>query len=480
MKLGARIIVSIMIFFSVIFLFGGYILISYFYEITMEAEIDNAAKQYQYNKFVIQANLINRGVSWPACTVEENYGMSAMAQDLNGTVAIFSMDGQTLFSGFQEGTEFSGVLAGARTDKVNYRFCKLGSRTFLFLVGIVAYENAGVYLVTGIDVEEVLVQQEQIIEKFGTVYALAIGIGICLVFGISAFITKPIKELTIATKKIAEGNYKERVAEGGTDEVGQLAENFNRMAAAVEEKIGELSENARQKEDFVANFTHELKTPLTSMIGYADRIYKKELPREEQKKAAWYIWNEGMRLEALSLKLMDLTVLNHKEFCLQEVRTDQLFYELTEEVEFLLGEKGVKLELSVEPAYVRVEYDLFQTLFLNLVDNAIKAGAKQIHVTGRVERTGEESADRLYFSVKVIDDGSGIPKQEIRRITEAFYMVDKSRSRKQHSAGIGLALSEKIAQIHGSSLKFESDGKRGTSVGICLKCKGVEEENEEK
>lgn len=217
------------------------------------------------------------------------------------------------------------------------------------------------------------------------------------------------------------------------------------------------------------------------MIGYADRIYKKELPREEQKKAAWYIWNEGMRLEALSLKLMELAVLNHKEFCLQEARTDQLFYELEEEVEFLLGEKGVKLELSVEPAYVRVEYDLFQTLFLNLVDNAIKAGAKQLHVTGRVESTGkEESAEGLYFSVKVSDDGSGIPKQEIRRITEAFYMVDKSRSRKQHGAGIGLALSEKIAQIHGSSLEFESDGKRGTSVGFCLKCKRVEEENEEK
>ncbi|MDE6608711.1 MAG: HAMP domain-containing histidine kinase, partial [Lachnospiraceae bacterium] len=447
MKLGAKIIVSIMIFFSVIFLFGGYILISYFYEITMEGKIENAAKQYQYNKFVIQANLISRGESWFEGAVEESYDMSAMAQDLNGIVAFFTMEGQTLFSGFPEGTEFSNVLTGARTDKVNYQFRKLGNRTFLFLVGIVAYENVGVYLVTGIDVEEILVQQEQIVGKFGTVYALAVGIGICLVYGISVFITKPIQELTIATKKIAEGDYKERVAQAGTDEVGQLAGNFNRMAAAVEEKIEELSENARQKEDFVANFAHELKTPLTSMIGYADRIYQKELPREEQKKAAWYIWNEGMRLEALSLKLMDLTVLNHKEFCLQEVRTDQLFYELAEEVAFLLGEKGVELELFIEPAYIRVEYDLFQSLFLNLVDNAVKAGAQRLSVTGCVESIGEEPADGLYFFIKMKDDGSGIPKQEIRRIKEAFYMVDKSRSRKQHGAGIGLALSEKIAQI---------------------------------
>jgi len=479
MKLGAKIVVSITVFFSVIFLFGGYLLISYFYDITMEREIENAAKQYQYNKFVVQANLIIREEEWFTDALEGNYDISAIASDLNGTVALFTMDGQTLFSGFPKGTELSRVLSGARQDKVNYQFCKLGQRTYLFLVGIVAYNDAGVYLVTGIDVEEVLIQQEQIIGKFGTVYALAVGIGICLVFGISVFITRPVRQLTIATKKIAQGDYKERVMNGGTDEVGQLAENFNRMAEAVEEKIEELLENAKQKEDFVANFAHELKTPLTSIIGYADRIYKKELPREEQKKAAWYIWNEGMRLEALSLKLMDLTILDHKEFGLQEVRTDLLFYELAEEAAYLLEEKGVSLELSVEPAYIRVEYDLFQTLFLNLVDNAIKAGAKQISVTGSVGSASEGYiTEGLYFIIKVKDNGSGIPRQEIERITEAFYMVDKSRSRKQHGAGIGLALAEKIAQVHGGSLKFESDGKSGTSVGLCLKCKGVEDDEE--
>lgn len=115
------------------------------------------------------------------------------------------------------------------------------------------------------------------------------------------------------------------------------------MAQAVDEKVQELSDSARQKEDFVANFAHELKTPLTSIIGYADRIYKKELSREEQKKAALYIWNEGMRLEALSLKLMDLTILNHKDFCLQEVKTDILFQELTADVEYLMDAKGALL-----------------------------------------------------------------------------------------------------------------------------------------
>lgn len=483
MKLGAKIIFSIMIFFSIIFLLGGYILISYFYEITMEREVESAIEQYQYNKFVVQANLITKGEKWFAGAADGKYDISGMASDMNGTVAFFAADGSVLFSGFPAKAEFSGLFTDAGQDKAYYRFVEINNRTYLLVAGMVAHGDASVYLVTGVDVEKVLEQQAQVIRKFGAVYAMAVGIGIFLIFSISFFITRPIKQLTAATKKIAGGSYGERVAEGGSDEVGQLARNFNRMAAAVDEKVQELSESARQKEDFVANFAHELKTPLTSIIGYADRIYKKELPRDEQKKAAWYIWNEGMRLEALSLKLMDLTILNHKDFCLEEIKADVLFQELASDMEYLMEAKGVSLDCIVEPAYIEVEYDLFKTLFINLVDNAIKAGAKHIQVTGSVKKMGEEISmeeevvmeEGLYFAIQVKDDGNGIPKQEIKRITEAFYMVGKSRSRKQHGAGIGLALADKIARIHGSSLEFESDGRSGTSVRLCLKCKGAEE-----
>lgn len=479
MKLGAKIFFYIMIFFSIIFLFGGYILISYFYEITIEREVETAVEQYQYNKFVVQVALITRGEDWFAGVVNGEYDMSSMVSDMNGVVAFFSLDGLELFSGFPSTTEFSGLLADAVQDKVSYRFLKINNRTHLLVAGIATHDDEGIYLVTGVDVEKILEQQEQMIKKFGVVYATAIGISSLLIFGLSAFLVKPIKLLTVATKEIADGNYKERVTDIGEDEVGQLARNFNQMALAVEEKVQELLESAKQKEDFAANFAHELKTSLTSVIGYANRIYQKELLREEQKRAAWYIWNEGMRLEALSLKLMDLTILNHKDFCLQEMRADALFQELASDVEYWMMEKGVSFSYFAEQAYIEIEYDLFKTLFLNLVDNSVKAGAKRIQVTGSVK--WEENhvlgkmreASGLYYMVQVKDNGSGIPAQEIERITEAFYMVDKSRSRKLHGAGIGLALAEKVARIHGSSLEFESDGKSGANVSLRLKCKGV-------
>lgn len=390
MRLGVKITFSITIFFSIMFLIGGYALISGFYDITMEKEVETAAGQFQYNKFVVQANLITRGEEWFAEAVEGKYDFGSMVSDMGGTAALFTLDKGELFSGFPPGTDFTGLLTDVDKERANYQFLRINERMHLMVVGTVTHEDTGIYLVTGTDVERILDQQDQIVRKFGAVYAMAVGIGAFLIFGLSVLITRPIKQLTAATKKIADGNYDERVSGGSDDEVGQLAGNFNRMAEAVEEKIQELSENARQKEDFVANFAHELKTPLTSVIGYADRIYKKELSREEQKKAAWYIWNEGMRLEALSLKLMDLTILDHRDFCLQEVRSDVLFRELVSDMEYLMGERGVTLDCAVEAAYIDVEYDLFKTLFLNLVDNAVKAGAKRIQVKGCVENTVED------------------------------------------------------------------------------------------
>jgi signal transduction histidine kinase len=469
MKLGTKIFFCVTIFFSITFLFCGYSLISYFYKISMEREVDSAIEQYQYNKFVMQATLITKGEDWIDEVVNGEYDISSMVSDMSDTVAVLSLDGTAIYSAFPTEMEFSDLLVDVKQDQVSYQFLEIGKRTYLLVIGKVVQADTGIYLISGINVENVLEQHEQIIRKFEKIYAVAIGIGILLIFGLSALLTRPIKVLSEATRKIAGGNYKERIKVTSTDEVGQLAENFNQMAFAVEEKVQELSDSARQKEDFVANFAHELKTPLTSIIGYANRIYQKELPREEQKQAAWYIWNEGMRLESLSKKLMDLTVLNHKDFVLQEIQADLLLHELETDVAYLMTEKGVSLECTAEAANIKVEYDLFKTLFLNLVDNSIKAGADHIMVTGTVKSEELQSN----YIIQVEDNGNGIPKEEIGRITEAFYMVDKSRSRKLHGAGIGLALVKKIAEIHGANLAFESDGKSGTKVSISLRCEGA-------
>ncbi len=463
MKLGAKIIVSIMIFFSVIFLFGGYVLISYFYEVTMEREVEGAIEQYQYNKFVVQANLITRGENWFAGAADGQYDISSMASDMNGTVAFLAADGSVLFSGFPSKTEFSGLFADVEQDMVNYRFMKINNRTFLLTMGIVVHGDAGVYLITGVDVERIQEQQAQIIRKFGVVYAMAVGIGIFLIFGISFFITRPIKQLTAATKKIAGGNYGERVTEGGSDEVSQLARNFNRMAQAVDEKVQELSDSARQKEDFVANFAHELKTPLTSIIGYSDMLRSMDLPKEDIVTSASYIFKEGKRLERLAYKMMELSFAGRQEIELASVDTEELVEKIQKNAEYLLKTKEITLTTDIEKCVIKGDMDLLQSLFLNLIDNARKACSGN----GRIILEGKDYGEEYKFYVK--DNGCGIPESETEKITEAFYMVDKSRARKEGGAGIGLALCVKIAGLHNAG--FEIKSKEGTGTQVILSFK---------
>jgi len=326
-----------------------------------------------------------------------------------------------------------------------------------------------IYFVTQWDIGKTIMRQETMQQHFMRCYLAAMAVGMILLGLLSALLTRPLKRMSKAARRMAEGDYGERFAPLGRDEIGQLAESFNLMAGAVEEKIGELSKAAREKEDFVANFAHELKTPLTSIIGYADTIYQKELSREEIRKASWHIWNEGMRLEALSLKLMDLTVLGRQEFILEEMPADELLWDVSEGFAQLFREKQIVFELEADPAYIRVDYDLLKTLLINLVDNAVKAGGTRIEMSGR--REGAK------YRICVRDNGCGMEEEELSRITEAFYMVDKARSRKQHGAGLGLSLAERIAGVHGGELIFKSRKGAGTEVALELPCKPLGEDS---
>ena len=330
----------------------------------------------------------------------------------------------------------------------------------------------GIRFVTQWDVSKTVRQQEILQQYFLRCYLAAVLVGMGLLGLLSALLTGPLKRMSRAAGRMAQGDYEERLAVRGRDEIGELAESFNRMAEAVEEKVEALSRAAREREDFVANFAHEMKTPMTSIIGYADMLYQRELSRKEVRDASWYIWNEGMRLEALSLKLMDLTVLGRQDFPLQEMAAEELLADAAGGLEPFFAEKGVSFALSADSAYIRVEYDLFKTLLINLLDNSVKAGCTRLALSGTREREGR-------YRICVRDNGCGMEEEELSRITEAFYMVDKARSRKQHGAGLGLALADRIARIHGSGLEFGSRKGQGTEVSLLFSCVEAETEDEE-
>ena len=346
-----------------------------------------------------------------------------------------------------------------KEDSMVCKIENLDENKVIMVGGSFNYNDKIYYLVSATNISDIITQKNNMEKNFDLIYFTAIFSGGVVMMILSALITRPIKKLINSSSRIANGYYNEHLNYVDNGELGELAESFNKMAEAIEEKVQELEVDAERKEDFVTNFAHELKTPLTSVIGYADMIYHRDLPKEEIKNAARYILDEGLRLEALSFKLMDLTMLNKQSFILEQLSSKEVFQNILDTIKPIIKEKNINITLDVEDEYIEIEFDLFKMLILNLLDNSIKADSKELEIIGH-----KINNDKYFIAVK--DDGRGIPKEEIDRITEAFYMVDKSRSRAQHGVGLGLSLCEKIAKIHKSNLRISSEETKGTVISL--------------
>ena len=242
----------------------------------------------------------------------------------------------------------------------------------------------------------------------------------------------------------------------------QLTEQIRRTKQ-LEKDLRLLQDTADRREEFIASFAHELKTPLTAIIGYADMLRSKDMAPKPRFTAAGYIFSEGKRLEALSLKLMDIIVAGKQT--IDKRRFDAAYWlrEIAAVTVPSVTDDGLKLEVYWENAEIELEPDLFKTLLINLVDNARKASShgQTIELFGKNEDGG--------YAFYVRDRGRGMRREELDRITEPFYMIDKSRSRAQNGAGLGLALCQKIAELHETKLEYQSAPGKGTTVRVFLK-----------
>jgi signal transduction histidine kinase len=167
-----------------------------------------------------------------------------------------------------------------------------------------------------------------------------------------------------------------------------------------------------------------------------------------------------MRMQALSLKLLDIITLDKSNILTEEINTKEMSEDIENTIKLKMKDSSINVDLTFEDEYIHVDYDLFKSVIINLIDNSVKAKADEIKVNG-IKRDDS-------FIIEVKDNGMGIPENELGRVKEAFYMVDKSRSRSQHGAGLGLALCDRIVKLHNGKLEIESQEGEGTTVSIIL------------
>lgn len=295
------------------------------------------------------------------------------------------------------------------------------------------------------------------------IYFIMLTLCFGVVYMIAYLLTRPLSGLSKATRRIASGNLSYRAMIKSNDEIGILAEDFNTMADQVEQSIEDMQKTMEQQEQFMGSFAHELKTPMTSMIGYADLIRRQTLSQEEEAEAANYIYTEGKRLERLSLKMLDIFSIEQRDIALSSVSPAFLIHEMIDELKPIYQEKGIQLTCKCEEGICMLEPDLVRSLLLNLLDNSRKAVAEK----GEIMVISTMMPDGCRISVS--DDGTGIPAEAMEHLTEAFYRVDKARSRKLGGAGLGLTLCAKIVEIHNGTMTFQPNGKQGLRVLIELK-----------
>ncbi|MBR1781535.1 MAG: HAMP domain-containing histidine kinase [Oscillospiraceae bacterium] len=321
----------------------------------------------------------------------------------------------------------------------------------LLPVGDTAVELVGVY---ALEAPYAALQTQ--LATYRRLYAVVVLAGLLVAAALAFWLTRPVRRLSDAARQVAQGDFSVRAPERGSDEFSGLARDFNAMADRL------VTEMQAQK-DFTGAFAHELKTPMTSIIGYADLLRSRSLSDSQRRQAANYIFSEGKRLENLSLKLLDLLVLRRQDFPLTRQDVAAVVTQTAAEARPGLQAAKITLYCDAEPCPWDIEPDLLKTLLLNLIDNARKAMPDGGNIWLQLTATGRG------FDLSVADEGVGMEPEQLGRITEAFYRVDKSRSRAQGGAGLGLAICAEIAALHGGQLLFASAPGEGTTVTLRVK-----------
>lgn len=467
MKFADKLFFGAVAVFMTVFAIFGVVLLSTYFQKMLNRELEQSGTESRMFQYLFE-------MAYPSAS---EYGEEVAVSLVMGKIMnSLQKDGNRYFV-INEAGEFLYRDTGEQQGRFDQVFLELkegleGESTYVrcvhpenekyYLLSLCAEDTGKSRLYLGMckDMTQIYKDRQSLMNQYRLALLMMILAGGASIYFLSRYMTGPIRKLEKTAARIASGNYEIRSDNLSKDEIGELSRSFNRMADKLVEQMEEKRQEARQKEDFTLAFAHELKTPLTSIIGYADTLNSVELSEKEQREAYYYIYSQGKRLESLSHKLLELMSIEMQPFHPVPISTLGLEKNLRSTMRPIFKENHIKGKITMEKGVIYGDSDLLLSLLYNLLDNARKAVSED----GFILLKGENTENG--YEIRVVDNGRGIPEEELTRITEAFYMVDKSRSRKEGGAGIGMALCEKIVKRHNAVWKIESKPGEGTEVWL--------------
>ena len=452
MKLSNKIFLTTYITVLLCLGLSGTFLIEYVTDSLFKAE----EKQIKYaNSYAAESFYAFTDVSYGEITDTQKQNIIGQIKASLGNNVAF-MD---ILSEKEIGSEYSKLEDNSGIS----RYIKNDDVLILKTVSRLKTTNGVYYIQLYYDLSSTL-EQGKILKDFYVITVLLFSaISGLLLFLIAKRATYPLRRLKDAAYDIANGSYgKTVVIKSGDIEIKELSSSFNSMSQTIEQKIAQIRKEAEKRDLFVADFTHEIKTPITAIIGYSQMLDGYSLTKEEQSSAIKTIYSEGKRLESLSLQLLNLYVLKNEEVTLYPVNLKEIEEQLNATLKFSCEKYAVTLKTIFPEIWVKADKNLLLSLLYNLCDNAFKASNKNGVVNIYCEENGEK------IKILVQDNGKGISQKNIKMLTEPFYREDKARSRQAGGAGLGLSICKAIAELHQSSLTFDSKKGNGCTVSFEL------------
>lgn len=301
---------------------------------------------------------------------------------------------------------------------------------------------------------------------------MTVAVGLILSFIISYYSTKRIKRLSRATQKVASGNFNVQIQHKDSDEIDQLAENFNKMVQALKQSNEEVKAQEKRRDQFMADAAHEMRTPLTTINGILEGLQYDAIPEESKPKSIALMQRETKRLIRLVNENLDYEKIRNNQINL--IKTNFNATPILQDLKSQLSQNAEKANDELEviapddlPIYA--DRDRFTQVMVNLVQNAI-----QFTHDSKIEIKGERMVHTTVLSVK--DNGIGMSKDQIKYIFERFFKADPSRARMgTGESGLGLAIVSSLIKQHGGKVTVESEPGKGSTFTVVFYDKGFEQ-----
>lgn len=476
MKYWQKIFLSTLILFLVMCNICIYLVVNNVYEYNLGQEREGAVREFEYIADSLERDILalsgrdNLSIHTIKSLLESYEGRyrkhaGSLMVRYNGELLIYTRDTE------QQKIEAAHKLTASEEGRCTV-YKDIEGRKYIWTAGYLSPPLQKYEFIYGYELAIMSSQWKELDRGIMTINVISsCGLIVILLF-LMRTLLHPLESLTEAVKQISRGNYESRLRVKGKDEIAQLSAEFNNMADEIAERIRTSHQENINKQQFINNMSHEMRTPLATIYGYAELIKNTSMDEEEAGEALEEIMRESKRLLSLREELMALSLLKEDEREKEQIRMAELLEGIRRRFRFLLQANHIALKMELQAETVYANEVLLESLLTNLIQNAVRACLPEPGEEAAESKEkaiciqSEEIGDKTVITVS--DNGRGMRKEALIHIGEPFYRVDKARSRAMGGAGLGLAICRAIAENQKGQLSFRSEEGKGTAVILQL------------